>query len=354
MLLQSRKKEVEAATTQPQSSGRVSWVYHARGLALMLIVYRHIVLGMKFSDVEVSPFMYNFQLFFFNFRMPAFFLLSGVFLANSLRKRKEAIVAKDKVFTLLYPYILWASIMLLTQIGFEQFSNARRGWGDFIYILTQPRKLDQLWYLLALFNASMLYIFLNKVLHNRKAIHLLIATVLHVISYNLYGNSLLSDPFYFYIFLFAGSLLLEQFIDAKKSSQIFNQKYFLLAIPVFLLGQWFWFSNMEKKGFYYIIFFLIILVGCFFLFSAANLLARSKKNEWLAYIGRYSLYIYILHVQVAAVLRKVIRNAFPDVDPWLLFAGCYISAIVLPIVFIRVFKNYGVERLFTLKTSGRA
>jgi uncharacterized membrane protein YcfT len=46
------------------SSDRISWVYHARGIAIMLIVYRHIVLGMQAGGVAVSEVMYNLQIIF--------------------------------------------------------------------------------------------------------------------------------------------------------------------------------------------------------------------------------------------------------------------------------------------------
>src|SRR5438093_366633 len=138
----------EKRREEPQKSSAVAkhdkipWVYHARGIAIMLIVYRHVVLGMKFSDVHVSPLMYDLQMVFFNFRMPAFFILSGVFIMKSLKSKSEMHVARNKANTLLYPYILWGCITLVLQICFSHFSNARRSWSDFEYIIIQPRVLD--------------------------------------------------------------------------------------------------------------------------------------------------------------------------------------------------------------------
>jgi peptidoglycan/LPS O-acetylase OafA/YrhL len=81
----------------------------------------------------------------------------------------------------------------------------------------------------------------------------------------------------------------------------------------------------------------------------AMLVANNRHNEWLAYIGRYSLYVYILHVQVAAIVRKVVRSAYPDVDPWLLLAICFISGILIPILLVNGLRKWGIERLFTLQ-----
>ena len=346
-----KKTEATNSFAAPPAIDRIPWVYHARGLALLLIVYRHIVLGIQFHQVEMSPFLYNFQLFFSNFRMPAFFLLSGVFLMKSLRRKTETELAEVKVKNLLYPYILWASIMLITQIVFSQFSNAKRDWSDFMHIITQPRAIDHLWYLLALFNTSILFLILHKYLANRKAVHIAIAVLLHIISSWVKGNSFFSDFFYFYIFLFAGSLLSELLINKETRGRILSLNYFKWLLPLFLIGQWFWFTHIKEGGFYEVVFFAISLIGCYFLFMVAVFIAQSRRNDWLAYIGRHSLYIYILHVPIAAAIRKLIWNAFPEADLWILFGICFLCAIVFPILLVKIFKNYGIERLFTLQKS---
>jgi fucose 4-O-acetylase-like acetyltransferase len=342
------------ALTSFAAKDKIPWVYHARGLALLLIVYRHILLGMKYSGIAMNEYLFDFQLFFFNFRMPTFFILSGVFLAKSLSRRTEGEVLKNKVGNLLYPYLLWGSLTLLLQINFSQISNARRDWDDFIKLFTQPRALDQLWYLMALFNGSWLYILLHRVLKAGTGIHIAIALGLHVLSSFVEDYSFFSDFFNFYIFLLTGALLSEWVLDKTKRDQLLNPANLKWILPVFLLGQWFWFTHNEESGFYIPLFLVITYVGCFFLFNIAVLVARSGNSEWLAYMGRYSLYIYILHVQVAAVMRKIVRTMYPEVDTWLLFSICYITAIIFPILFIRLFKNYGVERLFTLQKSKEA
>lgn len=343
-----------SALTQKDS---ISWVYHVRGIAIMLIVYRHIVLGMKFSGVEVSPFMYNFQMFFFNFRMPAFFILSGIFIMKSLQKRQEWSIARNKVATLLYPYLLWACITLLLQIMFRQFSNAQRHWEDFQFILTQPRALDQLWYLMALFNVSILFLVLNRFLAKRVWLHGLFAAALHFLAGYLLEYSFFSDFFNFYIYFFIGTLLSSLLLNKEQSTRILDPKYLKFIVPLFLLGQWFWFvHNPESKGVhkvatgYELLFLLINFLGCYVLFVFSSVISKTTRSEWLAYIGKHSLYIYILHVQLAAIVRKVVRDIYPAVDPWVLLGICFACGIFLPIFFITNFRRFGAERLFTLPT----
>ncbi|MGN6166041.1 MAG: acyltransferase family protein [Flavisolibacter sp.] len=352
MFLAARKKNTSYKPLQISiGQNRIPWVYDARGIAIMLIVYRHVVLGMKFSGVEVSPIMYNLQMLFFNFRMPAFFILSGVFIVKSLKRRSEIAVAKDKVSNLLYPYILWACITLLLQICFKQFSNARREWDDFENIILHPRALDQLWYLFALFNTSILFLFLNKISGNNKWVQIAVAIALHVLSFYLTQYDFFSDFFYFYGYFLTGALLSDALIDPKRRDKILKISYLKWIFPLFVIGQWFWFTHQDSKGYYEFIFLVINYIGCYFLFMVALLISKSNRNEWLTIIGRYSLYIYILHVQIAAIIRKILRDMYPEIDPWLLLSICFISGIVLPVLIVSGFKKYGIERLFTLKPS---
>ena len=114
---------------------------------------------MRRSGIFVSDLMYSSQEVFYNFRMPIFFILSGVFIANSLQKKSYPAVLKDRTFTILYPYLVWAVILVSLEMLFSNVTNSKREWVDFTYIIIQPRAIDHLWYLFALFNTTLLYLF---------------------------------------------------------------------------------------------------------------------------------------------------------------------------------------------------
>jgi peptidoglycan/LPS O-acetylase OafA/YrhL len=166
--------------------------------------------------------------------------------------------------------------------------------------------------------------------------------------------SLVSDFFYFYLFFFSGALISDFLLNPETRGKIFNNANFILALPLFVIGQWFWFTHMEKTGPIELLFIGINFIGCYVLFMTAMNLAQSGRAEWLGYIGRYSLYVYILHVQTAAIVRKLVRGTYHDIDAWLLLAICFVCAIVFPIVLVNSFRKYGIERLFTLQKRGEA
>lgn len=330
---------------------RLSWADHARGMAIILVVYRHVAVGMRRSDFAVSDLAYNLQEIFFNFRMPVFFALSGIFVANSLRKRTDGALLKDKIYTLLYPYLLWGFILMTLEILFSQFTNSKRYWYDLFYILTQPRAVDHLWYLFALFNTTVLYLIFKQFIKN-KWLHGLLALALHCLSFlpALKNNSLVSDAFHFYPFFYIGTQVSGVLLDKTKSESLLNLNHLKWLLPLCIAGQWFWFTHRDQEDIYFLLFFLITLIACYVVYIIAFRIAKKSSNDWLAYMGSYSLYIYILHVPVAAVLRNLFLHTDHTIPSAVVFLVCWIGGLLIPIVLFNALKGFGFKKMFSLKT----
>lgn len=336
---------------EPVRTNRLNWVDYARGMAILMVVYRHVVIGLQRSGVAVSSFMYDVQDVFVNFRMPLFFVLSGVFVANSLKKRTDGSVVKDRAATLLYPYILWGLVTMILQILFSDFANQRRTWSDLGNLFAQPRDIGPLWYLLALFNTSLLYILLRRLIRNQW-IHVTIAAVLHLVSVlpDLRPYSLLTDLCHFYTYFYIGTLISAPMLDPQTGRKILATRHLLWVIPVFAAGQYIWYTNRDSGNLAWTPAFLLInLVGCLFIYILAYRISQWHHARWLAFLGRYSLYIYILHIYIAAATRAVLLRVMPGMNAWLLAAGCIFMGVTVPILIYRFLGPYGAGWLFSLK-----
>ena len=128
-------------------SVRFNWVDIAKGIATLLVVYRHVLIGVKRSGIEIIPFLLQLNEMVYSFRMPLFFILSGFFFAKSVAKRSRGEFSILKVRSLIYPYLVWAFIQVSLQIILSDYSNSNRTIKDYSYILLQPRAIDQLWFL---------------------------------------------------------------------------------------------------------------------------------------------------------------------------------------------------------------
>lgn len=87
---------------------RVPWVDYAKGICIILVVMMHTTLNVG-SRMGDAGFMDDIVAFARPFRMPDFFILSGLFLAKVIHKNWKS-YADTKVVHFLYFYVLWTVI----------------------------------------------------------------------------------------------------------------------------------------------------------------------------------------------------------------------------------------------------
>jgi uncharacterized membrane protein YcfT len=119
---------------------RYGWIDYARGIAITLIVFGHTGGGFIKAGAAINPWLLDICQSVYYSRMPLFFVVSGLFVQRSLAKRGLVSFARYKFSTILYPYLLWASVQLLIQIFSYQrgLANMPRTWADFARLFYDP------------------------------------------------------------------------------------------------------------------------------------------------------------------------------------------------------------------------
>src|SRR4051794_4453680 len=71
------------------SAGRLGWIDYARGICIILVCYRHCFEGLKEANMAVNNYhlLEILNVCFYSFRMPLFFIVSGLFVSRSLQKK---------------------------------------------------------------------------------------------------------------------------------------------------------------------------------------------------------------------------------------------------------------------------
>lgn len=286
---------------------RLHWVDYLKGIAIILVVYRHILIGMDRSHAFTIPqYLFNANNIFFSFRMPLFFILSGIFIGGSLAKRTPGQLLLQKFENLFYPYLVWATIQITLQIVMAHFhmTNADRSLKDYGYLFYQPENLDQFWYLPALFNTTMVYIFTRAKLKLPGWAQLALGVALYGVYFYTNGidtYSMFSDWMRYYIFFALGDVLSKAFFQPA-TQKVLRSPWSLLAIsPLFVWSQIYYLGHHVSPA----LFLGIALTGCATMFFVAFLLERYNACNWLRIFGYHSLYIYVIHVMVAAVVRII-------------------------------------------------
>src|SRR6185312_15668328 len=103
---------------------RVDWVDCAKGVCIIMVVMMHSTLGVE-DYAGRQGFMHAVVEFARPFRMPDFFLISGLFLARVIDRDWRTYLDR-KVVHFAYFYVLWVTI----QFAFKAHGIAAEvGWG---------------------------------------------------------------------------------------------------------------------------------------------------------------------------------------------------------------------------------
>ena len=141
---------LNGTSPSPIAPRRIDWVDYAKGICIVMVVMMHSVLGVEEAAGETG-FMHAFVMFAKPFRMPDFFLISGLFLAVVIDRDWRTYLDR-KVVHFAYFYVLWVTI----QFGFKAPAFAAEdGWRHvgLLYLESFIEPFGTLWfiYLLPIF-----------------------------------------------------------------------------------------------------------------------------------------------------------------------------------------------------------
>jgi uncharacterized membrane protein YcfT len=140
-----------ASLTAPSpADSRVDWVDYAKGICIVMVVMMHSVLGVELAAGQTG-FMHAVVAFARPFRMPDFFLISGLFLPLVIDRDWRTYLDR-KVVHFAYFYVLWVTI----QFGFKAPAfAAETSWthAGYLYLESFVEPFGTLWfiYLLPIF-----------------------------------------------------------------------------------------------------------------------------------------------------------------------------------------------------------
>lgn len=341
---------------------RYDWVDYAKGIAIFLVVYRHSFEGLKRAHLNTQDFMgleYA-NILFFSFRMPLFFIVSGMFLSSSLVKRGLGTFTGQKAKTIIYPYFFWGILQISTQILFSGMVNSSRSAEDYLLLLYNPKGVDQFWYLYALFNVTILYAIIKTFFKATTTIQMVIGVAMYYLSthasqrgWDLY---FVLDILHYYIFLAFGDMAASFFREEKNAGFLGSFRLFAFLTPLFIVAQgYFLLTNLNHDAAAYrfvedhqpTLFLLIALTGCAFMISISFILQRFNAASWLRIIGFHSLYIYVSHVFITSVCRTLLTKAGITYVPLMLLL-CILLGVFIPIYFYRFCQARGWYFFFSL------
>jgi uncharacterized membrane protein YcfT len=317
------------------SKTRIDWVDYAKGICIILVVFMHANGGVE-KLLGAETWFNGFIEWAKPFRMPDFFLISGLFLASRIdqpwRRYFDA-----KVVHFAYFYFLWMTIQ-------HVFKDLARGETDVSGLSHYASGLIQpfatLWfiYLLAVF-----FVFV-KVTRNVPPIAVFaFGAWLEMLPIDT-GSVLIDEFAGRFVYFYAGYWMARQVFAYADRVRGLDPAATLLGLALWAAFE----AVMVTSGLapLPVISLLLGLVGTAALISASVLIAEAGRFAWLRYCGANSIVIYLAFSLFMGTARVAVVKFFPGMEPSLIALLSTSAGVIGPLALHALTKGTHLDFLF--------
>jgi uncharacterized membrane protein YcfT len=331
------------------SAGRVDWVDYAKGFCIFMVVLMHSTLGVE-KYAGGTGFMHYVTDFALPFRMPDFFMISGLFLARTI-DRDWRLYLDRKVVHFAYFYLLWFLIQ-----GFFKWPVV--AWHEGPAAAAQTALLGlidppgSMWFI------YLLPIFLVVAKLVRRVPPLLVLAVMALLqTVHIETGWVLIDEFGFRgVFFFTGWYF---------APRIFALAAWVRANPAWgIAGLLAWGVAEEAlvlAGVATLPGISLVLgwAGALAVIAFAAVLARKGWLDVLRYAGEHSLVVYLAFIFPMDVTRTVLLKTHVISDIGWMSLVVTLVTFIAPLIFYELVKDtrfrflFERPQAFRLETAGR-
>ncbi len=314
-------------------SGRLEWVDMAKGLSIFLVVmmYAASSVGEDTGGVGVLHWAIAFAT---PFRMPEFFLISGLFLSQVIDRPWRA-YADRRVVHYLYFYVLWALIHIIFKVGLLA-TDPVGALEQIAWAVVQPYGVLWFIYMLAVVGT------VTKLLHDLRVSQWAVFAVAAILQMaTIHTGSYLVDQFAeYFVFFYAGYALAPHlFRLAGWAADHAALAGIGLVIWAIINAALVFSPGFEMHPIHPVmglaglpgVHLLLALVGTAALCVAAALLTRLPFMDWLRWMGSKSLIIYVAFVLPMGISRTLLIKLGVD-EPTVLSLAIMTISIISPLL----------------------
>lgn len=325
---------------------RLAWVDIAKGICILLVVMMHAVIGTGIA-MGGEGFLHLVVAFAKPFRIPDFFLLSGLFMGRVVG-RDWRLFCDRRVVHFAYFYLLWLVIQSLVRYP-AIVGDA--GPGAFLAHLAQAliEPYSSLWfiYLLAVFSVA------TKLLCRVPASLLLACAALLQIA-DIRSESTLIEEFCARYVYFVGGYMFAERIFALADGVRRRASSALCGLAAWAaLEAWLALTPSSRPGYptlasLPLVSFALGAAGALAIVSAAALLCRigGPLTEALRACGRRSIVIYLAFSLPMAATREILVRSGVVSDIGLVSLAVIAAAVTIPLILERMVRDTPFDALF--------
>ena len=320
---------------------RITWVDHARGIGIFLVVLGHTLRGLDASRIIADGAAFRLaDSWIYSFHMPLFFLLSGLFAGRRVDLGPGPFL-RDKLATLAYPYLVWSVLQTLVQVAIGRYTNRQVGIQELAWILIDP--IMQFWFLYALFLISLFYYTVRRCGFGPVGALAAFAGAWATRGWlPVLGWFPLDAARSYGIYYALGPVL-----DRLGATARLERAPTAAMVVAALLGYGVVTASAPRHlDGLFPLGLAVTLCGISASLALAVLLGRTRGADFIRVMGVHSLEIYVAHTIASAGIRIVLQKALKIQDATLhilLGTGC---GILLPLILSRLCRRYHAEFLF--------
>jgi uncharacterized membrane protein YcfT len=285
-----------AMSSNGTSATRIDWVDYAKGICIIMVVMMHSVLGVELATGQ-NGFMHVAVMFAKPFRMPDFFLISGLFLALVIDRDWRTYLDR-KVVHFAYFYVLWVTI----QFGFKAPGfAAEHGWAHVgtEYLLSFIEPFGTLWFIYLL----PIFFVVIKLTRRVPAILIFAVAVLLESAHVATGWTAIDEFCARFVYIYSGYLFAD-YVFALSDRARAHPALALVGLAVWaLVNGGLVASGVSERP---IISLALGLAGACAIVTMGTLLARMQWLNFLRFCGEHSIVIYLAFFLPMASTRTLL------------------------------------------------
>ena len=283
------------------SGGRVDWVDYAKGFCIVFVVMMHSTLGVG-NAVGHEGWLHSVVAFARPFRMPDFFMISGLFLARVIERDWRTYLDR-KVVHFAYFYLLWTAIQFAVKAPVFVHEHGPLGtlW---LYAQSFVEPFGTLWFIYLL----PIFFVVTKLAHGLRLPPWLIwvaAAALEIAPIET-GWTVIDEFASRFVYFYTGYLFAPRIFAFAQQAQTLPEAAFALLVAWGLVNGVLVFNGYAQLP---LVSLALGLAGAVAVVTLAALLASSDLARPLRYCGRNSIVIYLAFFLPMAASRAVLIKA---------------------------------------------
>jgi uncharacterized membrane protein YcfT len=283
-------------TERPVAGGRVDWVDYAKGICIVMVVTMHSVLGVEAASGQTG-FMHVLVAFAKPFRMPDFFLISGLFLPLVIG-RDWRIYLDRKVVHFAYFYVLWVTI----QFGFKAPAfAAESSWSHaaFLYLESFIEPFGTLWFIYLL----PVFFIVTKLTRKIPGLAIWAAAAALEMAHVATGWTVIDEFCARFVYFYSGHLFAD-YVFALADRARARPALALAGLALWAIVN----GGLVALGYseWPIVSLMLGLAGACAIVTIGTLLARMQWVNFLRFCGEHSIVIYLAFFLPMASTRTLL------------------------------------------------